>query len=264
MARYNNEDQLNLEELLEEGFLDRFKARGAQALGAVKGAGQQLKGGAQQMAGNVVQKAGNLAAKGVQAIGGQIDPSQNKLTQAGQGMQQAGQQKVQVGGNMGNNAKIDYMKKNITKRINNFVANLNNDVQKLGLNTGEIKFISDVQDTLEGLKQNLQTNQATPPPLPQQSQATPPPLPQQSQATPPPLPQDNTVEDQVEPEDDGVSSYAAQRQQRSDRSKRSAAKRKQQQSKLTPNPKKSKSRNIQKTYDKNFVRENYDKLFWGE
>ena len=253
MARYNNEDQLNLEELLEEGFLDRFKARGAQALGAVKGAGQQIKGGAQQMAGNVVQKAGNLAAKGVQAMGGQIDPSQNKLTQAGQGMQQAGQQNVQVGGNMGNNAKIDYLKKNITKRIDNFVANLNNDVQKLGLNIGEIKFASEIQDALEGLKQNIQTTQATPPPLPQQSQAT-----------PPPLPQDNTVDDQVEPEDDGVSSYAAQRQQRSDRSKQAAANRKQQQSKLASNPKKSKSRNIQKTYDKNFVRENYDKLFWGE
>jgi hypothetical protein len=253
MARYNNEDQLNLEELLEEGFLDRFKARGAQALGAVKGAGQQLKGGAQQMAGNVVQKAGNLAAKGVQAMGGQIDPSQNKLTQAGQGMQQAGQQNVQVGGNMGNNAKIDYLKKNITKRIDNFVANLNNDVQKLGLNIGEIKFASEIQDALEGLKQNIQTTQATPPPLPQQSQAT-----------PPPLPQDNTVDDQVEPEDDGVSSYAAQRQQRSDRSKQAAAKRKAKRKQQESNPKKARPRNIQKTYDKNFVRENYEKLFWGE
>jgi len=193
MARYNNQDQHNLEELLEEKWFDRAMARGAQALGAVKGAGQQLKGAGQQLKGGALQKAGNLAAKGVQAVGGQIDPSQNKLTQAGQGMQQAGQQKVQVGGNMGNNAKIDYMKKNITKRINNFVANLNNDVQKLGLNTGEIKFISDVQDTLEGLKQNLQTNQATPPPLPQQSQATPPPLPQQSAATPPPLPQQSAA-----------------------------------------------------------------------
>jgi hypothetical protein len=253
MARYNNEDQINLEEILEEGFLDRFKARGAQALGAVKGVGQQLKGGAQQMAGNVVQKAGNLAAKGVQAAGGQIDPSQNKLTQAGQGMQQAGQQNVQAGGNMGKNAKIDYLKKNITNRINKLVVDLNNDIKKLGLDIGNIKFASDIEDALEGLKQNIQTTQATPPPLPQQSQAT-----------PPPLPQDNTVEDQVEPEDDGVSSYAAQRQQRSNRSKQAAAARKSKQSTLAPNPKKSRPRNIQSTYDKDFVRENYEKLFWGE
>jgi hypothetical protein len=183
MAKYNNEDQRNLEELLEEGFLDRFKARGAQALGAVKGAGQQLKGKAQQVAGSALNKTAEIGGR---ALG--VDASQGSLAQRGQGLATSGEQNVQSGAVKGQEAKIDYMKKNITKRIDKFVADLNNDVQKLGLNIGEIKFVSDVQGALEGLKQNLQTNQATPPPLPQQSAATPPPLPQQSAATPPPLP----------------------------------------------------------------------------
>ena len=249
MARYTSEDQRNLEEIIEEGRLDRLFARGAQALGAIKGAGQQLKGKAQQAYGGALNKAAEL---GGQALG--VDASQGTLAQKGQGLQAQGQGNVQTGAARGQNAKIDYMKKNITKRIDKFVADLNDDVQKLGLNIGEIKFASEIENALEGLKQNLQTNQATPPPLPRQSQAT-----------PPPLPQDATVDDQVEPEeDDGASSYAAQRQQRSERSKQAAARRKQQQSKAAPNLKKSKPRNIQQTYDKNFVREDYEKLFWGE
>lgn len=230
MAKYTNEDQKNLEQLLEEGFWDRLKTRGAEAIGAAKGLGQKVAG----------------AGK---ALGGAFTGNED--------MMKAGVEDVKSSGDTSKNAKIDYLKNNITKRIDKFVANLNNDIQKLGLDIGNIEFASDIQDALEGLKQNLVTSQATPPPLPQQSQATPPPLPQNDMV-------DDTEDDQVEPEGEVEGGYAAQRQQRSERSKQAAAKRKQQQSKVAPSSKKGKTRNIQKTYDKNFVRENYEKLFWGE
>jgi hypothetical protein len=176
MARYNNEDQRNLEELLEEGFMDRFKARGAQALGAVKGAGQQLKGKAQQAAGGMVQKAGNLAAKGVEAVGGQIDPSQNKLTQAGQGMQQTGQSNVQAGSVRGEVAKIDSYKNSAQKNIQNLVADIQNDLTKLGVQVDTKKMQQFSKSMTTSLLKALdifkgqvgQTTGATPPPLPQQ------------------------------------------------------------------------------------------------
>lgn len=134
MAKYTNQDQRNLEELLEEGFMDRFKARGSQALGAVKGAAQQLKGGAQQFAGNAVQKAGDLASKGVQAVGGQIDPSQNKLTQKGQNMSKAGQENIQAGGQQAEQAKIESYKNSAQKNIQKLVSDIQNDLTKLGIN----------------------------------------------------------------------------------------------------------------------------------
>ena len=171
MARYNNEDQINLEEILEEGFLDRFKARGAQALGAVKGAGQQIKGGAQQMAGNVVQKAGNLAAKGVQAVGGQIDPSQNKLTQAGQGLQAQGQGNVAAGAVQGQIAKIDSYKKSAGKNIQKLVADIQNDLAKLGIQVNTNKMAGFAKGMTTNLMNalDLLKDQATP----QQAQAAP-------------------------------------------------------------------------------------------
>ena len=180
MARYNNEDQRNLEELIEEKLFDRLKAYGSQAVGAVKGAGQQLKGKAQQAAGGVVQAAGNLAAQGVQAVGGQIDPSQNKLTQAGQGMQQAGQANVATGAVQGQIAKIDSYKNSAGKNIQKLLADIKNDLAKLGIqvNTNQMagaakKMNTELMKVLDTFK-----NQAAP----QQGQATPPPLPQQGQA----------------------------------------------------------------------------------
>ena len=140
MARYNNEDQRNLEELIEEGLWDRMKARGSQAVGAVRGAGQQLKGGVQQAAGNVVQGAGNLAAKGVQAVGGTIDPANNKLAQAGQNLQQQGQQNIQTGGQQGNIAKLDSYKNSAAQKIQNMVADIQNDLNKLGIQIQGNKF----------------------------------------------------------------------------------------------------------------------------
>jgi hypothetical protein len=133
MAKYNNQDQRNLEELLEEGIWDRMKARGSQALGAVKGGAQQLKGQAQQVAGGAVKKAGNLAAKGIEAVGGNIDPSKNKLTQAGEDLYQSGGENVEAGGTQAANAKLDSYAKSIDAKMNKLVDEITNDLSKLGI-----------------------------------------------------------------------------------------------------------------------------------
>lgn len=242
MARYTNEDQQKLEELLTEGWFDRLKARGAQALGTAKGLGQEVRGGMNQVAGSAMKQVGN-------AMGS------NSISQKGDEFINKGAQDVNKSASSGHNAKIEYLKKNISKRIDKFVADLNNDMQRLGLNPGEIKFVSDIEDALDQLKMEVSSG-ATPPPLPQ------------SKATPPPLPNNNDevveTDDAPESDDDFVSGYAQARQQRSQRSKAAAAKRKAAAAKSAPNPKKGKSKDITKTYSKDFVRENYDKLIWGE
>ena len=179
MTRFN-EDQRNLEELIEEGLWDRFKTRGAEALGSAKGLGRQLKGGLQQAAGNVVQGAGNLAAKGVQAVGGTIDPANNKLSNKGREFSKQGREAEREGSVSGHNAKVEYLQKNIDKRIRAFANDIKNDIQKLGLDIGNIEFVSEINDALNHLKKSV--SGATPPPLPQQSGATPPPLPKQKKA----------------------------------------------------------------------------------
>lgn len=126
---YTKQDQEMLAEayeMVQEGLFDRLKARGSQAVGAVKGAGQQLAGKAQQAAGGVVSKAGDLAAKGVEAVGGTIDPSKNKLTQAGAGMQKAGAKQVGAGQRAGEEAKYK-------SYITNSAQTIANDLNKLGM-----------------------------------------------------------------------------------------------------------------------------------
>lgn len=123
---YENNELSNQQIEIVEGLFDRFKARGAQALGAVKGAGQQLKGTAQQAAGNVAQRAGNLAAKGVEAVGGTIDPSKNKLSQYGNNLSQQGQQNQQAGQQAGQIAKFQ-------SYITNSVNTIASDLESLGM-----------------------------------------------------------------------------------------------------------------------------------
>jgi len=192
MAQYNNKDQRNLEELLEEGWMDRLKVRGAEALGSAKGLGRQLKGGLQQAAGNVVQGAGNLAAKGVQAVGGTIDPANNKLSNKGREFSKQGREAEREGSVSGHNAKVEYLQKNIDKRIRAFANDIKNDIQKLGLDIGNIEFVSEINDALNHLKKSV--SGATPPPLPQQSKATPPRLPKQQAPEPDEDEPENPVE----------------------------------------------------------------------
>lgn len=156
MAHFNTKDQQMLEEAyqnIQEGMWDRFKARGAEAVGAAKGTAQQFKGGLQQAAGS---------ALGVL----------NK--QDGDRIKQQGNQNVRSGQASGHNSKIEYLKKNMDQRIQKFVEDIKNDIQKLGLDIGNIEMVSGINDALNSLKMSVE---ATPPPLPQQ--ATPPPLPTQ-------------------------------------------------------------------------------------
>jgi hypothetical protein len=123
---YENNELSEQQIAIAEGLFDRFRARGSQALGAIKGAGQQLQGKVQQAAGNVVNRAGNLAAKGVEAVGGTIDPSKNKLTQYGNNLSQQGQQNQQQGQQAGQVAKFQ-------SYVKNSVNTIANDLQSLGM-----------------------------------------------------------------------------------------------------------------------------------
>jgi hypothetical protein len=159
MAQYNNKDQRNLEELLEEKWFDRFKARGAEALGSAKGLGQQIKGGFQQAAGSALSKAGSAGAK---AFGGSED---NTLSNKGREFSQQGQRSAGEGSVSGHNAKVKYLQQNIDKRIQSFVDDIKNDIKKLGLDIGNIEMVSGINAALGQLKKSV--SGATPPPLPQ-------------------------------------------------------------------------------------------------
>lgn len=82
MSRFNSNDQLMLESLVEEGFLDRLKAHGSQALGAVKSgfnmAGDMGKGDKiesyKKSARNIIQKAFHEIANDLKQLGLKIDP----------------------------------------------------------------------------------------------------------------------------------------------------------------------------------------------
>jgi hypothetical protein len=136
---YENNELSNQQIAIAEAFFDRLKARGSQALGAIRGAGQQLKGTAQQAAGNFAQKAGNLAAKGVQAVGGNIDPSQNKLAQYGNNLAQQGQQSGQT-------AKFQ-------SYIKNSVNSIVNDLASLGMAVKDKNAL--IADLTKALNKNL-------------------------------------------------------------------------------------------------------------
>lgn len=149
MAKYTNEDQLNLEQLLEEGFLDRLKARGAGALGSLQGVGDKLKGVGQQALGKSLSKFDSDTAK---SFGSELSKS--------------GQQNIRKGEVSGYNKKIEFLKGNIDKRIQSFVSEIKNDIKKLGLDIGNIEIVSGINDALNQLKKSVTV--PTPPPLPQQ------------------------------------------------------------------------------------------------
>lgn len=138
--------------LMNEGFFDRLKARGSQALGAVKGAAQQVGGKIQNAAGGAVNAAGNLAAntlsKGAGALGANVtvDPSQNKVAQYGQNLQAQGQKNVQQGGQQGVEAKYQ-------SYIKNSVSSIVNDLSKLGMDVKDPTQLS--KDLNTALRRNL-------------------------------------------------------------------------------------------------------------
>jgi len=97
---------------LEEGMFDRLKARGAGAVGAVKGLGQQAKGA---FKGAVAGIKGDVA--GVQAA----------------------QQQRQAGAAQGDIAKIESYRKTANKKIQNFTRDIFNDMNKLGINVSSME-----------------------------------------------------------------------------------------------------------------------------
>jgi hypothetical protein len=225
MAQFNNKDQRNLEELLEEGWMDRLKARGAEALGSVKGLGQQVKGGFQQAGGSALSKAGDWIES-------------DKFSRKGQEYSQQGKQASGEGMVSGHNAKVKYLQQNIDKRIQSFVGDIKNDIKKLGLDIGNIEIISGINDALGQLKKSV--SGATPPPLPQQSGATPPPLPKQQAPEP----------DEDEPENPTEYSY-----------KKATSKKPRPQP--TANPRKGKvKKDPLAKYAAPEQEEDLDKMFW--
>jgi len=121
-------DQVN------EGLFDRLKARGSQALGAVKGAGQQIAGKAQQAVGGAMGKAAEL---GGQALG--IDASKGTLAQKGMAMQKAGSTQQKAGARQGDEAKYK-------SYITNSAKTIANDLNKLGMSVSdEANLIADIQ-----------------------------------------------------------------------------------------------------------------------
>jgi hypothetical protein len=149
-----DQNQQSIEEILEEGWMDRLKTRGAEALGSVKGAGQRLKGGVQQAAGSTLSKAGDWL-------------DNDKFSRKGREYSQQGQTNKQEGGVSGHNAKIQYLQKNIDKRTQSFVDDIKNDIKKLGLDIGNIEIVSGINDALNQLKKSV--GGVAPPPSQQQA-----------------------------------------------------------------------------------------------
>ena len=125
-------------DVVNEGLFDRLKARGAQAVGAVKGAGQQLAGKAQQVAGGVVSKAAELGGKAVGA-----DVSQGALAQKGAAMQKAGQKQQTQGARQAEESKYK-------SYVSNSAKTIINDLEKLGMNVDDAAALEqEIQDVVK-------------------------------------------------------------------------------------------------------------------
>jgi hypothetical protein len=169
MAHYTNNDQKNLEELLEEGWFDRLKARGSQAVGTVKGIGQMAKG--------IGQGAYGAATGNAE-------------------MQKQSRQNFQTGMSSGSNAKLDSYIKSIDVKITKMVEDVVNDMNKLGIDippqrqnliSGAFNGLkSNLVRSLEALKQNHEEpSDDTEEPVEDEPSPTPPPLPKSSPPPPP-------------------------------------------------------------------------------
>ena len=136
--------------LIAEGFFDRLKARGAQALGTAKGTAkgtvQQAKGAVQNVAGNAVNAVGNGMNRVGTAAGLMDNPGGNKIAQYGRNLQAKGQQNVQQGGQQGTESKYQ-------SYIANSVSTIVNDLAKLGMEVKDPAQLS--KDLNMALRRNL-------------------------------------------------------------------------------------------------------------
>lgn len=106
---------------LEEGIWDVAKARGAQAVGAVKGLGQKVGGAYQQAKGGLVQKAVGAGAK---ALG--LDPTKSELYQKGKEQQRMGKAQIKAAGEVAQGAKYNTY-------INSALDGLVKDLKRLNI-----------------------------------------------------------------------------------------------------------------------------------
>lgn len=133
-------------DVVQEGLVNILKARGAQAVGAIKGAGQQLTGKVQQAAGDLVSRAGEYVARGVESAGGTIDPSKNTLKQAGERMKTTGADKVSAGKKAGTEAKYE-------SYIKNSAETIASDLNKLGMPVFDKNEL--IADIMSAISKNL-------------------------------------------------------------------------------------------------------------
>lgn len=110
-----------IQKQLDEGVWDVAKARGAQAVGAVKGLGQRVGGAYKQAKGGLVKKAVGAGAK---AIG--LDPEKSEVYQKAKEQERIGQKQVQTSGDISKEAKY-------TTYVNSALNGLVKDLKRLNI-----------------------------------------------------------------------------------------------------------------------------------
>lgn len=116
---------------LNEGLFDVAKARGAQAVGAVKGLGQRIGGAYKQAKGGLVQKAVGAGAK---AIG--LDPTKSDIYQQAKEDQKTGKAQIKAAGETAQGAKYNTY-------INSALDGLVKDLKRLNIPVRDENAIKD-------------------------------------------------------------------------------------------------------------------------
>lgn len=113
--------QMYNQKQLDEGIFDVAKARGAQAVGAVKGLGQKIGGAYKQTKGGLMRKAVGAGAK---AIG--LDPEKSELYQKGKEQERMGKAQTKAAGELAQGAKYNTY-------INSALDGLVKDLKRLNI-----------------------------------------------------------------------------------------------------------------------------------
>ena len=132
---------------VQEGMWDRLKARGSQAVGAVKGVKDRVTGTAKELAGDVLSKTAEI---GGQALG--VDASKGGLAKKGAEWAKGGKEEAAAGRRSGQEAKY-------TSYINNSAKTIVNDLKKLGmdLSVPEETLTQSLVDLISNSLENVQS-----------------------------------------------------------------------------------------------------------
>ena len=131
---------------VNEGLVDRIKARASQAAGAVKGVKDRVTGAAKGVAGDVLSKTAELGGK---ALG--VDASKGGLAKKGAELTKSGKEDTAEGIRSSQEAKY-------RSYINNSAKTIANDLKKLGmdLEITEDEFIQELTDTITDNLKNVE------------------------------------------------------------------------------------------------------------